>query len=224
MPYKGKGTQVDIEKVTEKRGFGHYEKVTQIDTLPVGTGGQNGDTHERTKSGNAGNRKYAIRVLSMPLVKTATMVRDGKTVVFKAEKKPRPKNRLDHATPASLPAGCGSTGCSTRPMSGRWRALRRARIPVPSKSSSFIAITAQQEQGRFSNRQGLRQSFGNAYQRLMESSLTEEEKAGLSAKRALLNPVELHYHLNQAFNNLLAVHKANLTFSKGPTQRVSVTF
>jgi hypothetical protein len=40
------------------------------------------------------NRKYAIRVLSMPFVKTATMAGDGKTVVFKAGKKPRPKNRL----------------------------------------------------------------------------------------------------------------------------------
>jgi hypothetical protein len=29
------------------------------------------------------------------------------------------------------------------------------------------------------------------YQRLMESSLPEEEKAGLSTRRALLNPVEL---------------------------------
>jgi hypothetical protein len=48
---------VDIEKVTEEIGFGHYEKVTQTGTLPVGTGGQNGVTHERTKSGNAGNRK-----------------------------------------------------------------------------------------------------------------------------------------------------------------------
>jgi hypothetical protein len=61
-------------------------------------------------------------------------------------------------------------------------------------------------------------------QRLMESSLTEQEKAGLSAQRALLNPVELQYNLNQAIDNLLAVHKAKVTFSKCPTQMVSVTF
>ncbi|MDR0760032.1 MAG: hypothetical protein LBF74_07980 [Treponema sp.] len=40
------------------------------------------------------NRKYAIRVLSMRPGKTATGVIDGKTVVFKAGKKPKPKNRL----------------------------------------------------------------------------------------------------------------------------------
>jgi hypothetical protein len=117
-------SQVDIQKVTEKRGFGHYEKVTQIDTLPAGTGGQNGLTHERTKSGNAGNRKgvpkrgqerksvildryvrltgynrkCAIRVLSMPLAKTATMARDGKTVAFKAEKWPGPKKTPGQTT------------------------------------------------------------------------------------------------------------------------------
>jgi hypothetical protein len=51
------------------------------------------------------------------------------------------------------------------------------------------------------------------YQRLMESSLTEQEKVGLSAQRALLNPVELRYNLNQAIDNLLAVHKAKVTFS-----------
>jgi hypothetical protein len=48
----------------------------------------------------------------------------------------------------------------------------------------------------------------------MESSLTEQEKAGLSARRALLNPVELQYNLNQAIDNLLAVHKAKVIFSK----------
>jgi hypothetical protein len=58
----------------------------------------------------------------------------------------------------------------------------------------------------------------------MESSLTEAEKAGLSAKRILLNPVELQYNLNQAVDNLLAVRKAKVTFSKCPTQKVSVTF
>jgi hypothetical protein len=41
------------------------------------------------------NRKYAIRVLSMPFARTATMAGDGKTAVFKAGKKPRPKNRLE---------------------------------------------------------------------------------------------------------------------------------
>jgi hypothetical protein len=40
------------------------------------------------------NRKYAIRVLSEPFDKTATMVKNGKTIVFKTEKKTRPKNRL----------------------------------------------------------------------------------------------------------------------------------
>jgi hypothetical protein len=39
------------------------------------------------------NRKYAIRVLSMPLARTAAMAGDGEIVVFKAEKKPGPKNR-----------------------------------------------------------------------------------------------------------------------------------
>jgi hypothetical protein len=33
---------VDIVKVTAKRGFGHYEKVTQIDTRSGGTGGKMG--------------------------------------------------------------------------------------------------------------------------------------------------------------------------------------
>jgi hypothetical protein len=46
----------------------------------------------------------------------------------------------------------------------------------------------------------------------MESSLTEEEKTGLSARRALLNPVELQYNLNQAVDNLLAVYKVKVTF------------
>jgi hypothetical protein len=41
-----KPSQLNIEKVTEKTGFGHYENVTQIDTLPVGTGAHNGVTHE----------------------------------------------------------------------------------------------------------------------------------------------------------------------------------
>jgi hypothetical protein len=58
----------------------------------------------------------------------------------------------------------------------------------------------------------------------MESSLTEQEKAGLSAQRALLNPVELQYNLNQAVDNLLAVHKAKVTFPKCPTQEISVAF
>jgi hypothetical protein len=62
------------------------------------------------------------------------------------------------------------------------------------------------------------------YQRLMESSLDEKEKAGLSAQRILLNPVELQYNLNQAIDNLLAVHKAKVTFSKCPPQKVSVAF
>jgi hypothetical protein len=62
------------------------------------------------------------------------------------------------------------------------------------------------------------------YRRLMESSVTEKEKAGLSARRALLNPVELQYNLNQATDNLLAAHRAKVTFSKCPTQKVSVTF
>jgi hypothetical protein len=58
----------------------------------------------------------------------------------------------------------------------------------------------------------------------MESSVTEQEKAGLSDQRALLNPVELRYNLNQAIDNLLAVHKAKVTFSKCLTQKVSVAF
>jgi hypothetical protein len=58
----------------------------------------------------------------------------------------------------------------------------------------------------------------------MESSLTKKAKAGLSARRALLNPVELQYNLNKTLDKLLAVHKAKVTFSKCPTQKVSVTF
>jgi hypothetical protein len=58
----------------------------------------------------------------------------------------------------------------------------------------------------------------------MESSLTEQEKAGISARRALLNPVELQYNPNQAIDNLLAVHKAKGTVPKCPTQTVSVAF
>jgi hypothetical protein len=37
----------------------------------------------------------------------------------------------------------------------------------------------------------------------MESSLTEQEKAGLCAQRALPNQVELQYNLNQAINKSL---------------------
>ncbi|MDR0718498.1 MAG: hypothetical protein LBF78_02595 [Treponema sp.] len=40
------------------------------------------------------NRQYAIRLLSAPPAKTATLVLNGKTVVLKAEKKPKPKNQL----------------------------------------------------------------------------------------------------------------------------------
>jgi hypothetical protein len=61
-------------------------------------------------------------------------------------------------------------------------------------------------------------------QRLMESSLAEQEKAGLSARRASLNPVELQYNLNQAADNLLAVHKAKIAFSKCLAQKISVAF
>jgi hypothetical protein len=57
------------------------------------------------------------------------------------------------------------------------------------------------------------------YRRLMESSLTEDGKAGLSARRTLLNPVELQYNFNQAVDNLFAVRKAKVTFSKCPTQK-----
>jgi hypothetical protein len=55
------------------------------------------------------------------------------------------------------------------------------------------------------------------YRRLVESSLTEEEKAGLPVRRALLNPVELQYNLNQAADKLLAARKAKVTFPKCPT-------
>jgi hypothetical protein len=40
------------------------------------------------------NRKYAVRALSTPPAKTTTVVIDGKTLVLKAGKKPKPKNRL----------------------------------------------------------------------------------------------------------------------------------
>jgi hypothetical protein len=39
------------------------------------------------------NRKYAVRVLSKPFGKSTTVVIGGTTVVCKAEKKPKPKNR-----------------------------------------------------------------------------------------------------------------------------------
>jgi hypothetical protein len=58
----------------------------------------------------------------------------------------------------------------------------------------------------------------------MESSLTEEEKAGFSVQRALLNPVEPQYNLNRAVDNLLAVHRAKVAFSKCPARKISVTF
>jgi hypothetical protein len=51
-----------------------------------------------------------------------------------------------------------------------------------------------------------------------------QEKARLSALRALLNPVELWYTLNQAIDHRLAVHKATVTFSKCPAQKVSSIF
>jgi hypothetical protein len=62
------------------------------------------------------------------------------------------------------------------------------------------------------------------YRRLMESSLTDAEKERLTAQRVLLNPVELQYNLNHAIDNLLEIYKAKVTFSKCPTQEVSVTF
>jgi hypothetical protein len=62
------------------------------------------------------------------------------------------------------------------------------------------------------------------YQRLMESSLTDAERKRLTAERTLLNPVELQYNLNHAIDTLLEIYKAKVTFSKCPTQEVSVTF
>jgi hypothetical protein len=41
---------LDIEKVTEKGGFRHYENVTENFILPAGTGGENGVAHERKKT------------------------------------------------------------------------------------------------------------------------------------------------------------------------------
>jgi hypothetical protein len=43
----------------------------------------------------------------------------------------------------------------------------------------------------------LDKNLSNGVRRLMGSSLTEDEKAELSARRALLNPVELQYNLNR---------------------------
>jgi hypothetical protein len=51
---------VNVEKVTQKTGFGYYEKITQIKADYPGLivpGGQYGVIHEREKSGNEGNRK-----------------------------------------------------------------------------------------------------------------------------------------------------------------------
>jgi hypothetical protein len=58
----------------------------------------------------------------------------------------------------------------------------------------------------------------------MESSLTGQEKAGLSDQRALLNPVELQYNLNQAVDNLLLSTRLKLHFLNVLPQKVSVTF
>ncbi|MDR2098238.1 MAG: hypothetical protein LBP37_06940 [Spirochaetaceae bacterium] len=103
VPHPVNLPQVNLEKVTKKICFGYYENVTQTGTLPVGTGGQNGLTHELTKNGNADRKekepipdryvrltgydwKYVILVLSMPFAKTAAMAGDGKAVTTPAEK------------------------------------------------------------------------------------------------------------------------------------------
>jgi hypothetical protein len=51
--------------------------------------------------------------------------------------------------------------------------------------------------------------------RLMDSAhLSQEAKERLSERRALLNPVDLQYAVHTAVKELLAVHKAKVTFSK----------
>jgi hypothetical protein len=52
------------------------------------------------------NRKYAIRALLTPPAKTTTAVIDGNPLVFKAEKKPKPKNPpVDMAFGYAVPRG-----------------------------------------------------------------------------------------------------------------------
>jgi hypothetical protein len=52
------------------------------------------------------------------------------------------------------------------------------------------------------------------YLRLMESSISQEEKDNLSALRSLYNPVELQHYVHKAVNALLAAHRAKVTFPK----------
>jgi hypothetical protein len=71
------------------------------------------------------NRKYAIRVLSMPLGETATMVGDGNPVEFKRKRsRGRKIARVNHSTheepsPAWRTSG-GFTGMSAVIWSKRW--------------------------------------------------------------------------------------------------------
>jgi transposase InsO family protein len=52
------------------------------------------------------------------------------------------------------------------------------------------------------------------YLRLLESSISQEEKDTLAALRSLYNPVELQHSVHKAVNALLTAHKAKVTFPK----------
>jgi hypothetical protein len=52
------------------------------------------------------------------------------------------------------------------------------------------------------------------YLRLMDSSISQEEKDNLTALRSLYNPVELQHSVHKAVTALIAAHKAKVTFSK----------
>jgi hypothetical protein len=52
------------------------------------------------------------------------------------------------------------------------------------------------------------------YLRLLESSISPEEKNNLTTMRSLYNPVELQHSVHMAVNALLTAHKAKVTFPK----------
>ena len=51
------------------------------------------------------------------------------------------------------------------------------------------------------------------YQRLLESSISDDDKAKLTATRALYNPVTLQHNVRKSVAALLAAHRAKVTFS-----------
>jgi hypothetical protein len=84
----------------------HYEKVPQIEILPAGTGGQNGVTHERTKSGNPGNQR------GVPQSGQERKGLDTRTVTGICSGWQRFSGRLNKA-PTGTPEALKSTGVSS---------------------------------------------------------------------------------------------------------------